>query len=228
LNIEACRIATDEAIAPFGSPRKSRGGVMNRTGEPREQFEQHPAGRWPANIALDEEAARALDAMSGESKSTGGIGSPFTSPYGIYGKYADAIRANSGGLGDSGGASRFFYTAKASRSEREHGLEGAGKQAGGSTAKGFTEDVARGLDRNRPVANHHPTVKPLDLMRWLVRLVTREGDLVLDPFTGSGTTGVAAIMEGRNFAGIEMNADYLTIAQRRIQNAPLSLFGGAA
>jgi site-specific DNA-methyltransferase (adenine-specific) len=227
LNIEACRIATDEAIAPFGSPRKSRGGVMNRTGEPREQFEQHPAGRWPANIALDEEAARALDAMSGISVSSGGPSGSLGGA-GIYGRFAQTARANEGGLGDSGGASRFFYTAKASRSEREHGLEGAGKHAGGSTAKGFTEDVARGLDRNRPVGNHHPTVKPIELMRWLVRLVTREGDLVLDPFTGSGTTGVAAIMEGRNFAGVELNDDYITIAKKRIANAPLSLFGGAA
>ena len=93
----------------------------------------------------------------------------------------------------SNGASRFFYVAKVSRAEREAGLG----QCDGR-------------------ANHHPTVKPIDLMRYLVRLVTPKGGIVLDPFTGSGTTGCAAVLEGMDFVGIEQSAEYLAIADARI------------
>ena len=72
----------------------------------------------------------------------------------------------------------------------------------------------------KPRANHHPTVKPLALMRYLARLTkTPTGGIVLDPFMGSGTTGMAAVLEGRDFVGIELNAEYLEIAERRIQEA---------
>jgi DNA modification methylase len=117
---------------------------------------------------------------------------------------------------DSGGASRFFYTAKASRKEREAGLEDAPKRRGGSNEAGFTKDVAAGLDRNRPVGNYHPTVKPIALMRYLVKLITPPGGLVLDQFCGSGTTGVACVLEGFDFAGIEKYADIALMAHRRI------------
>jgi site-specific DNA-methyltransferase (adenine-specific) len=89
------------------------------------------------------------------------------------------------GHGDSGSAARFFYTAKASKSERGEG-------------------------------NNHPTVKPVALMRWLVRMVTPPGGTVLDPFMGSGTTGVAAVQEGFRFVGIELEPEYVAIAERRI------------
>ena len=94
---------------------------------------------------------------------------------------------------DSGGASRFFYCAKASRREREAGLG--------------------------DLKASHPTVKPIALMRWLVRLVTPPGGLVLDPFTGSGTTGCAAVLEGFRFIGCEREAEYVAIARRRIADA---------
>ena len=70
-----------------------------------------------------------------------------------------------------------------------------------------------------PQSNHHPTVKPLKLMSWLVRLVARPGDVVVDPFAGSGTTGVACVMEGREFIGIDQDAEYVEIARRRIEYA---------
>jgi DNA modification methylase len=90
--------------------------------------------------------------------------------------------------GDTGGASRFFYVAKASRAERNAGMK-----------------------------NTHPTVKPIDLMRWLVRLVTPPNGVILDPFAGSGTTGCAATLEGFDFIGIERGAEYVEIARARIE-----------
>ncbi len=74
--------------------------------------------------------------------------------------------------------------------------------------------------RGHPVANIHPTVKPIELMRWLVRLLTPHGGLVLDPFTGSGSTGAAAVLEGARFLGIEREAIYLPIARARIKPGP--------
>jgi site-specific DNA-methyltransferase (adenine-specific) len=133
--------------------------------------------------------------------------------------------------------SRFFYCAKASRAERNAGLDGMPQKRGGiknDSGRGFSESdtYAEIL-----VANHHPTVKPIDLMRYLVRLVTPPGGTVLDPFTGSGTTGIAANLEGFDFIGIEREAEYREIAEARLrwwdeQNGeaeePLTLFGEAA
>jgi site-specific DNA-methyltransferase (adenine-specific) len=117
-----------------------------------------------------------------------------------------------------GEPARFFYCAKASKRDRNEGLDGFELKPGGSNAKGYTADVAKGLDRNRPVANHHPTVKPTDLMRYLVKLITPPSGIVLDPFTGSGSTGKGAVIEGFNFVGIELDPDYVAIATARIQH----------
>jgi len=116
---------------------------------------------------------------------------------------------------DQESVTRFLYSPKASRAERNRGLEGMPERY---TARdnGYSDKLS---DTKLPRANHHPTVKPLSLMRWLVRLVAREGDLVLDPFTGSGTTGVACVEEGREFVGIEREAEYVEIARRRIDAA---------
>jgi site-specific DNA-methyltransferase (adenine-specific) len=154
------------------------------------------SGRWPANVILDEDAATALDAQSGHSKSVRhDSGASSDGTLGIYGKYNtpnDTIRGRS----DSGGASRFFYTAKASKAEREAGLDAPiGERA-----------------------NIHKTVKPLSLMRYLVRLVTPPGGKVLDPFMGSGSTGCAAVLEGFDFVGIDITPEYVAIAQKRIDH----------
>jgi DNA modification methylase len=104
--------------------------------------------------------------------------------------------------------SRLFFCAKATRAEREAGCEQLPRQA-----------VALYTGRRRSprlVRNLHPTVKPLELMRWLTRLVTPPGGLVLDPFTGSGTTGIAAVLEGRAFLGIEREGEYVDIACARL------------
>jgi len=185
---------------------------------------QHAAlGRWPANVLLDEEAAEMLDAQSGTLTSganpTRRGSNKFANTYGDFVGQESCEPAR--GV-DVGGASRFYYCAKASRADRNAGLETLAKKSGGSNTKGFTVDVANGIDRNRPVANHHPTVKPVDLMQWLCRLVTPKGGTVLDPFCGSGSTGRAAVAEGFSFIGIDLDPDYAAIARARIADyAPL-------
>lgn len=87
----------------------------------------------------------------------------------------------------------------------------------GSAARFFY--CAKASRKERGEGNTHPTVKPLSLMRYLIRLVTRKGGLVLDPFMGSGTTGVAAVEEGMRFVGIERDEHYMEIAKRRIMEA---------
>jgi site-specific DNA-methyltransferase (adenine-specific) len=133
-------------------------------------------------------------------------------------------RTPSANYGDTGGASRFFYCAKASRSEREAGLEGwEQKRCGMMEDDAYPIRTGSGNLRDTRRANGHPTVKPVALMRWLVRLVTPPDGLVLDPFTGSGTTGIAATLEGRRFLGIEREAEYVEIARARIAHAQPAL-----
>jgi len=115
--------------------------------------------------------------------------------------------------------SRFFYTAKASRREREAGLDGmptkVQKLPGKSTGfNPITGEITHGYTGK--ARNHHPTVKPIALMRWLCRLVTPPGGLVLDPFNGSGSTGCAAVLEGFRYLGAELDAEYVEIARKRI------------
>ncbi len=148
-------------------------------------------GRWPANVILDEEAAQVLNAQSGL---VGGHTPIYRSrKFKGWQKTGELEDCKPQGYADSGGASRFFYVAKASKAEREAGLDSDGDRA-----------------------NHHPTVKPIDLMRYLVRLVTPKGGTVLDPFMGSGSTGCAAMIEGMDFVGIDITPEYVEIARRRI------------
>lgn len=118
---------------------------------------------------------------------------------------------------DSGGASRFLYTAKTSRAERNAGLEGFNAVNDTAHRKTNLETADRPHLRGPTKRqNHHPTVKPINLMRWLVRLVTPPDGLILDPFCGSGTTGCAAALEGFDFIGIEREPEYAEIARARI------------
>lgn len=119
-----------------------------------------------------------------------------------------------------GSAARFFYAPKASKRDRDEGLDGFEAKRGTVGNKWTDQDYRRGdeapsVDRR----NHHPTVKPTDLMRYLCRLVTPPNGVVLDPFMGSGSTGKAAMLEGFQFIGIEREAEYVEIAKARIQHA---------
>lgn len=182
LNIDGCRIATDETITAtrnvaLGSSGAGVFGAANVPGV----YEQRPGGRWPANIAhdgSDEVLAMFPDTSSGSYPPEGGMrshGSTFGAPN---------ARGEQRFTGSDGSAARFFYTAKADATDR--------------------------------LGSKHPTVKPTDLMRWLCRLVTPPGGLILDPFAGSGSTGVAAIAEGFDAILIEREAEYVSDIRRRI------------
>ena len=131
----------------------------------------------------------------------------------------EVLRLFPGSGGDS--PARFFYCAKASTSEREAGMEGEDQEWVDPTREEGSagrDNPRAGAGRQGQRANAHPTVKPLDLMRWCVRLVTPPGGLVLDPFAGSGTTICAAVLENRNAIGIELSEDYCRIARQRVES----------
>lgn len=203
INIDDSRIPTNDNlgggstngsvldIEGFDRPWMHDEEKMKEFGEKMKQKVEHAEtlGRFPANIIFDEEAGKLLDEQSGTSKSTGGrsgnkngVGSN-----GIYGQYNGEVRDENPGFGDVGGASRFFYCPKTSKSERNEGTD-----------------------------NNHPTVKPTDLMLYLIRLVTPKDGTTLDPFMGSGSTGKAAIRGGFEFIGIEREEEYFQIAESRI------------
>jgi site-specific DNA-methyltransferase (adenine-specific) len=230
INVDGCRIGTDTVtINTFDNGAKPFGGAV---GEPYTMRTQ--VGRWPANVCLDEDAAGMLDAQAGERGAQGKASGPTLiegSTSHSRGKFNGV--ADTPFYGDAGGPSRFFYTAKVSRKEREAGLDGmptkVQKLPGKSTGYNpITGEVTHGYTGE--ARNHHPTVKPIALMRWLCRLVTPPGGLILDPFNGSGSTGCAAVLEGFRYLGCELEAEYVEIARRRIaywegQKAEPDLFG---
>ena len=116
---------------------------------------------------------------------------------------------------DQGGASRFFYCAKASKKDRSEGLEGfEDKQY---SHDGRIKPIENPYQRNKSIAkNNHPTVKPTDLMLYLIRLVTPKNGITLDPFMGSGSSGKASVRGGFSFIGIELEEEYYNIAKARI------------
>lgn len=124
-----------------------------------------------------------------------------------------------GEFGDSGSAARFFYCPKTAKEERNRGCSSlpVRQTIGGG---GFNNPMSSAYGSEKaPARNHHPTVKPVDLMRYLCRLVTPPRGVVLDPFAGSGSTGVAAIAEGFRFVGVELSPEYFEIATARIRDA---------
>lgn len=173
-------------------------------------------GRWPANVIHD--GSDEVVELFPQTKGTVGNTQYGTDTNSIYGKFSTDSNPNgSNGTPDSGSAARFFYCAKASKRDRNEGLDGFeakrehdGRAEGGSNPRNRTNEYKQ---------NHHPTVKPTSLMQYLCKLVTPPGGVVLDPFTGSGSTGKAAIYEGFNFVGIEMTEEYLPIAKARIEFA---------
>ncbi len=216
LNIDGCRIEGGVPSCTQGQSQ-NQGTIYGKDQRDRRQFIGSDLGRWPANVLLDDEAAVLLDAQSEVSVSKradrgkGIDGATFRNPNGLN----HGVRGHS----DTGGASRFFYCAKASRSERNAGLDGMPEAPAGETS-GRHDGTLGSITTSR---NHHPTVKPVALMRWLVRLITPPDGLILDPFLGSGTTGIAAALEGFAFIGIEQDADYLEIARRRIAHVETPL-----
>lgn len=219
LNVDACRIAGKLE----GDPNrfaKTDCGSFNKFSHSAPVVRAE--GRWPANVLFDEEAASVLDEMSGILKSGA-----------MSGVYKNTLMRGKPGERDgkaihlkqeasSGGASRFFYVAKASKRERNAGLEGMPEKlsgmSNGAQSHGEHYDKGQGIGLNRVTAkqNHHPTVKPVKLMEYLIKLITPPNGVVLDPFCGSGSTGVAAKRLGFEFIGIELSEEYVEIAKRRV------------
>lgn len=169
-------------------------------------------GRWGANLILDPEAGEMLDEQSGEC-----VGLPHSAKgKGINGP-SKLVNIGGGEInctyGDTGGASRFYYCAKIGKQERNAGLSGEGIITDDGRNKSIDNPFLRGETKRQ---NNHPTVKPLSLMKWLTKLVSPPGCTVLDPFMGSGTTGIACVTHGLDFIGIEQQQEYLKIARQRI------------
>lgn len=221
LNVDGCRVqhqgqaTTGRRITENRQNAVVAKNTSKLTGSMNDNWKK---GRWPANLIHDgseEVLVRFPQSVAGvetQQRGTGGIWSGRSNaPCGPQ-------------YGDNGSAARFFYCAKASQEDRDDGLEGfekkngsqiTGRVVGSSGAKasayaGTTEHLRR---------NIHPTVKPTDLMRYLCRLVTPPGGVVLDPFMGSGSTGKGALKEGFRFVGIERDPEYFEIACKRIEDA---------
>lgn len=181
LNIDGCRVESES----IRTTRNTALGRMNDDGwNPKSAvFENHPAGRWPANLCHDgsDEVLAAFPSAPGQQRSVGPHhgAKPSINTYGDFGP-----RKQFNPRGDEGSAARFFYAAKADAEDRW--------------------------------GSKHPTVKPVALMRWLVRLVTPPRGLVLDPFAGSGTTGAACLLESRSVILIEREARFIADINRRI------------
>lgn len=188
INVDGCRLSADGNV----TWEQQRGGIWTTDSEAKAELKQGP-GRWPANVALDDTAAAMLDEQTGIMRDGVAVNRNRPEEGSDYAasSYKIKVKRSEEGYGGSGGASRFFYVAKPSKAERNAGVDGG---------------------------NVHPTVKPIALMRWLCRLVTPPGGVVLDPFLGSGTTGIAAVQEGFTFVGLEQGADYLAIAEARIRH----------
>ena len=199
-------------------------------------------GRFPANVIFDEEAGKILDEQSGITKSGDFTQKGQSSNTEQPGGWKTSNREFKVYKGDSGGASRFFYCPKTSKTDRNEGLEDFEDKEGlRTTGKGLSNVIRKCPTHGKSIPsgystyecgckfefsddqtvkstkNIHPTVKPTDLMLYLIRLITPKGGTTLDPFMGSGSTGKAAVRGGFDFVGIEMDEEYMEIATARIQ-----------
>jgi len=220
LNIDGSRIGRADGDNSSAGNRTATFGTQDTQsgGDGSGGWEQNGGGRWPANIILDEYTAGLLP----ESAATGsGKASGFRKGGGDGNSVGLAGTKNAAdGFSDSGSVSRFFYVAKASKKDRNEGLEDleAQRHSDRENAEGVGGDNPRNRT-NEAKQNFHPTVKPTALMEYLIKLVTPPGGTVLDPFTGSGSTGKAALLNGFKFIGIELTADYLPIIEGRLKHA---------
>ena len=225
INIDGCRVEYPKGEVDFDRVQRQQAdgsgntisnafGASALVGTEIKTYKEN--GRFPANFIHDgSDEVLELFPDSKAPKPYKGEQYKDSSMFGIGGVNHDSE------YGDSGSAARFFYCAKANKKDRNEGLNGMPLQrrAGlaGADRDGELDDVSERW-RTQPAANHHPTVKPTDLMRYLCRLITPPNGVVLDPFTGSGSTGKAALLEGFNFIGIEQSPEYAAIAQARIEH----------
>jgi site-specific DNA-methyltransferase (adenine-specific) len=214
INIDGCRIDYNGEIPNIGGRGNHGRGDGYGFKALEENIVANTTGRFPANIILDEEAGKVLDEQSGvkqSQKRKAEYNKP-TEHTNTYTPKASDYRDDNT-YDDKGGASRFFYCPKTSKKEREMGLTGEDKVLNRVNSGGLENDP-----RWAPIVrkNNHPTVKPIKLMEYLIKLVTPKGGVVMDCFMGSGSTGIAARNLGNKFIGIEREQEYFEIAKQRI------------
>ena len=235
INIDGSRIEYKDGIENEFSESYLRSGhskskgedlIFNISGNKREGVYVNKEGRFPANIMFDEEAGKLLDEQSGiteynKDRKPGNYKGGHRKEY--VGTIDNDIEKKIEGqfFSDKGGASRFFYCPKASKKEKDLGLDSMELKTGriGATYAGNQDTSKIGGNPDKPTLprkNNHPTIKPLALMEYLIRMTTRPGGVVLDCFMGSGSTGVAAKRNGFSFIGVEKEQEYFNIAQQRI------------
>jgi len=244
INIDECRVGNEERFNPSATIGKDGIYNWNTTTNENEDYKgQIVNGRFPANTILtydetdfDEVCGGFPNTKSGKN----GIRQSNSQNVNCYGK-GIGIKAgmNNGEYGDSGSASRYFYCAKASKKDRDEGLDEFEEKTAGELQGGRKEGSAGSIMQNAnggtrvnpyagagiPKKNVHPTVKPTELMQYLVRLVSPDGATILDCFNGSGSTGKAVMYENKErnknykYIGIELTEEYLPIAKARIEYA---------
>lgn len=241
VNIDGCRIPTDEDL------QGGSGGLLSHVRDGKAlpgvgTYEPSSLGRWPANLLHDgsPEVVALFPSEAGAAAPVKGTEASMASVGMVTGERARVAGAFHA---DTGSAARFFYCPKTTRRDRNEGCDNLAPKplhwSSGEQNPGSFQ--SEGTDKTSP--NNHPTVKPTDLMAYLLRLVTPIGGLALDPFMGSGSTGKAAIREGFRFIGCELDAAYMAIAKARIahelakreaalavsaQPTQADLFGGVA
>lgn len=213
INIDGCRVGNEEMTVSVSDGKVISGNRAMGGGNTGRIVAGTKSGRWPANFIHDgsdevlelfpDVKGGAYPAKRGKSK----IGAFH------YGGEDEDNPSSSRIMGDDGSAARFFYCSKTNKRDRNEGLDGREKKKSDTRSK---KSAGLWHSMNAPHENHHPTVKPTDLMRYLIRLVTPPSGVVLDPFMGSGSTGKAAVLEGFKFIGIEKEADFFQIATIRI------------
>ena len=238
INIDGCRIGTE------GATKRSHQAEYDKTEDGKEDRSENwmrkghnivelNEGRFPANILFDETAAEMLDKQMPFTSVTGkrsqkSIDNCIESRKESKGK----TQCDTGGnitkiteyANDKGGASRFFYVAKVGKKERNLGLDNfEDKESVLPGLNTFDEEGNRLRNDGSVIPplvakNNHPTLKPINLMTYLCRLITPQGGIVLDPFMGSGSTGISACLEGFRFVGMELDEDYFKIAEARVNN----------
>ena len=215
INIDECRVGK-EILEEQIAGRSNKIGTFER----KDMITPKREGRFPANVMHD--GSDVVNDIFPNSKGSSGNGN---AKVGETSKGAIPLRRGEAPLyNDEGSASRYFYCPKTSKSERNQGLvEFDDKQY---SHDGRKKSIENPYQRNKSISkNSHPTVKPVELMKYLCRLVTPKGGTVLDPFMGSGSTGMAAKDEGFDFIGIEREKEYFEISEQRIKTtAPLSEF----
>ena len=216
LNIDECRIGTE----PVPINKLASWSGFGQEVRPDYEQEINSSGRWPSNIILDEEAGEILDKQNKVKKAGKSVITKHKrQARGFFREtYVNGEHSHSKGevvnYHDGGGASRFFYCPKVSKKERNAGCDELEDKVRHRVNSG-------GLEKDPKFApviqkNNHPCLKPKALMAYLIKLVTPEGGTILDPFMGSGSTGVAAKENGFSFIGIEKDEGYFQIAKARI------------